>query len=132
MTDIDRLVREVLDEDLPAAPPQSEPGFFRFTLSAFRGPGGWVSVVMLVAQAGLFIAGVWAAIAFYATEDPLVAIKWGLTASTLLILAVVIKLGIVPAIESQRVIRELHRLELRVEAIRVARGASVGNPTNHS
>lgn len=115
MNNIDRMIREVLEEDLPTAPPPSATGFFSFTISAFRGPGGWVSVLMLIAQAGLFLVGVWAAVRCYGAQDMLVAMKWGLSASTLLILAVVVKMGIVPAIESQRVIRELHRLELRVE-----------------
>lgn len=118
MSDVDRLIREILEEELPEPQTTAKRGFFAFTFAALLGPGGWVNIGMLIAQAALFIGGVYAAFRFFGAEEVLPAIKWGLSSSTLLILGLVTKMGIVPSIESSRVIREVHRLELRVEQMR--------------
>jgi hypothetical protein len=126
MSDVDRLIREVLDEELPEREPPARRGFFVFTFAALTGPGGWVNLGMLVAQALLFGAGVYAAFRFFGASEVLPAVKWGLSSSTLLILGLVTKMGIVPSIESNRVIRELHRLELRIEEMRREEGRGAG------
>jgi hypothetical protein len=49
-----------------------------------------------------------------AAETPTEAIHWGLQSAVALIMAVVIKMALYPVIHTQRLLRELKRLELRM------------------
>lgn len=117
MDELDRRIAEALEDDdlgLPADAP--EPGFYPLAFSLFRGPQGWVAWVMMVVQTAMFLTSVWAGWQFYASAEALGALKWGLTAATLAILATQIKLSLMPQMQANRVIHALRRLELRLAA----------------
>lgn len=117
MDEFDRRIAEALaEEDLGLPEDAREPGFFSLAFSTMRGPQGWVTLVMLVMQTAMFLVGVWAAWNFFAATEQLSAIKWGLSAATLMILATQIKLALMPHIQANRVILALRRLELRLAA----------------
>ncbi|RQW43643.1 hypothetical protein EH199_12220 [Novosphingobium sp. LASN5T] len=69
-------------------------------------------MVMMVAQLVLFGFGTWAAIHFFAAADPLTALKWGLPAAMLLIMSLMLKLALWPVIHVNRLIGQIHKLEL--------------------
>ena len=117
MQDIDRMIDEALDEEERRLLRSiEEPGFFGEALSIFKGRTGWVNGVMMVAQAVLFVAGAIAAWRFFEAADPVTQLRWGLPAAVLLILATIIKMALVPRMETNRLIRELKRIELQIAA----------------
>ena len=116
MRDIDNMIEEALGQEEREILRRmgGEPGFFAQAFGVFRGPTGWVNVVMMVAQAAIFIVGVWAAWHFFLAADPVSQLRWGLPAATLLILATILKMALLPRMETNLVIRELKRLELQL------------------
>jgi len=117
MDDIDRRIRDALaEEDLGLSPEGTEPGFFPLAFSLFRGPQGWVSWVLATVQTVMFLAAVWAGWHFYTAAEVLPALKWGLSAATLAILATQLKMGLMPQMQANRVMLALRRLELRLAA----------------
>lgn len=91
-----------------------EPSQLEQAIGLFGGRNGWVNIVLMVLQAALFLAGLWAGWRFVGAETPIEAIHWGLPSAVALIMAVVIKMALYPVIHTQRLLRELKRLELRM------------------
>ena len=115
MKDIDQLIDEALDaEERALHRSLDEQGFFTQAFGVFKGPTGWMSMVMMFWQAVLFIAGVWAAWNFFEAADAVSQLRWGLPALLLLLFAGILKMALIPRMESNRVIRELKRLELQI------------------
>jgi len=117
MDELDRRIAAVLaDDDLGLPADAQEPGFFSLAFSTMRGPQGWVTWVMIGMQTVMFLAAIWAGWHFYSTTDILSATKWGLSAATLVIVAIQLKLALIPQMQANRVILALRRLELRLAA----------------
>ncbi|WP_373353302.1 DUF6768 family protein [Pseudoroseicyclus sp. CXY001] len=113
MSKIDDLIREALEgEDRQMAKELEEAGWFRLAFGLFRGPLGWVTWVLMVVQTVMFVAGGWCAVKFFGTEELLPAIRWGISGAVLWLMAVSLKLSLMPQIQADRVIREIRRLEL--------------------
>ena len=114
-TDIDRMIEEALQGEEQALFRETarEPGFFGQAFGLFGGPNGWVNGVMMAAQAALFVVGVWAAWRFFEADTPLSALHWGLPAAVLLLMSLIIKMGLMPQMQANRLIRELKRLQLQ-------------------
>ena len=51
---------------------------------------------------------------FYTATETLPALKWGLSAATLAIVAVQLKMALMPVLQANRVLLALRRLELRL------------------
>lgn len=116
MRDLDHMIDEALDAEERALLRRigQEPGFFAQASGVFSGTTAWVNMLLMVVQAALFIAGVWAAWNFFEAGDALTAMRWGFPAAVLLLMALIIKLSIWPTIQTNRVIRELKRIELQI------------------
>jgi len=113
MSKLDDLIRDALDEkDQAILDKTEELGYFQLGLSQFGGKLGWVTWVIMIVQATLFLIGVWCAFKFFAATDLLLALKWGLTSATLIIVASALKFSLMPQMQADRVIRELKRVEL--------------------
>lgn len=115
MQDIDRMIEEALEGEEQALFRETarEPGFFTQAFGLLGGTNGWVNVVMVVVQAALFIAGIWAAWRFFAAETPLSALHWGLPAAVLMLMSLIIKMGMMPEMQANRLMRELKRQQLQ-------------------
>ena len=115
MQDIDRMIEEALDGEEQALFRETarEPGFFEQAFGLLGGPNGWVNVVMMVVQAALFVGGLWAWWRFFEAETPLSALHWGLPATVLVLMSLIIKLGMMPELQANRLMRELKRLQLQ-------------------
>lgn len=116
MADIDQTLNDALaaeERDLLRRIDE-EPGHIEQVQSLFGGRTGWVSMVLMAAQAVLFVAGVWAAWRFFGADDALSALHWGLPAAVLLIMALMIKLALWPVMQANRLRLALKRLELLV------------------
>ena len=114
--DIDTLIANTLkDEDRALlARAGAEPGYFRQIGEVFTGPTGWPTMVLVVAQTVMFIAGVWAAWQFFRATEPLEALRWGLPSAVLILGSLMVKLSVWPAIHANRTIHALRRLELQL------------------
>ena len=115
MQDVDRMIEEALDGEEQALFRETarEPGFFEQAFGLLWGPNGWVNVVMMVVQAALFVGGLWAWWRFFEAETPLSALHWGLPAAVLVLMSLIIKLGMMPELQANRLMRELKRLQLQ-------------------
>lgn len=82
--------------------------------SLLGGPAGWVGGVLLVTQALLFAAGVWTGWNFLQADDALSAVHWGLPSAVMLIMSLMLKLALWPAMHANRLMLAIKRLELRV------------------
>ena len=111
MDNLDRLIAEALAEDAQAP---VDPGYFALALSALHGRSAWSNWVLLVVQTVLFVAAVWAGWRFYAASEMLAALKWGLSAATLAIVAVQLKMALMPVLQANRVLLAIRRLDLRL------------------
>jgi len=113
MSKLDELIEEALrEEDREIIEATSEQGWFQLGLSQFSGKLGWVTWVIMITQAILFLAGVWCAIYFFNTTDLLSAVKWGFSGAVLILMATQLKLSLMPKMQADRVLREMKRLEL--------------------
>ena len=116
MRNLDQMIGEALDaeeRDLLRSIGE-EPGFFTQAVGIFGGPTGWVNAVMMGAQIFLFLGGAWAAWHFFEAAEPAQQLRWGLPAAVLLIVATIMKMALLPRMESNRLMRELKRIELQL------------------
>jgi hypothetical protein len=68
----------------------------------------------MLVQTLLFLAGGWAGGIFFAAGDPVTQLRWGLPAAVLLLMALMIKMMIWPAVQTNRIIRELKLIQLQL------------------
>lgn len=116
MRDPDQRIDEALDAEERELLRSigEEPGFFPQAFGMFSGRLGWVNAVLMLVQAVAFLGGAWAAWKFYLTDDTLLALRWGLPAAVLLIMSLMIKMAMWPTIHTNRLMRELKRIELQI------------------
>lgn len=115
MNKLDRLIEEALsDQDKEILSETRELGWFALGASQFSGKLGWVVWVIMTMQIILFLAAVWAGWNFFAATEVLTALKWGLPAATLAIIATIMKTSLMPQMQADRILRELKRVELMI------------------
>lgn len=115
MTKLDKMIEAALTgQDKEILTETRELGFFELGLSQFGGRLGWVTWVLMIVQSVMFIAAVWCGYHFYSAVDVLTAVKWGLTAAVLALMATQLKLSLTPQMQADRVLRELKRVELLI------------------
>lgn len=115
MSKLDDLIAEALsDEERGILRETEELGWFALGARQFRGKLGWVTWVVMIVQATMFLLGLWCGWKFFAATDPLIALKWGLPAAVLVILATILKTSLMPQLQADRVLRELKRVELMI------------------
>lgn len=88
-----------------------EPPHILQTLQLFSGPNGWVNIVLIVTQSIAFVGSLVAAWHFFQAQSALEALRWGLPASVLFLTSLIIKMAMAPAIQTNRLLRELRRIE---------------------
>jgi len=113
MSEIDDLIQKNLSEqEAEIVKSTAELGYFALAMGMFTGKLGWVSWVIMLAQAIMLIIGAWAAWRFFIAEETLTALKWGLSAAVLLLMASQMKMSFMPQLQANRVLRALKRVEL--------------------
>lgn len=114
--ELDAMIREALEsEDRELlAHYGSEPGFFAQAFSIFRGSLGWVmaTVMFLVFVSATLSA--WMGWHFFTTSDPILSLRWGLGAVVCVNVVLFLRGVLMQQISTNRVLRELKRLELQV------------------
>lgn len=113
---IDELIQQSLsEEDEQLLQDFShEPGYVSQAFALFTGKLGWVMWLVGIVQLALFVAAVYALIQFFAIEEMLPALRWGVVAVILVQLSVLLRSFMGMHFEANRVLREVKRLELRM------------------
>lgn len=93
---------------------ERQPGFFELAGSLFTGGGAWPTLVMMTAEIGLFIGGVWCAWRFGQSAETLEALRWGFPALGMILMSFTIKLAFWPVMHINRLKRQVAQLELRL------------------
>lgn len=115
MSKVDEVVRSALPQSEAQVIKETEPlGYFALGLSQFTGRFGWVSWAVMLTQATMFVIGVWCAVQFYQATEVLSAVKWGISGASLIIMATVTKMSLMPQMQADRILRELKRVELLI------------------
>lgn len=116
MRDLDEMIDEALgaEESELLKRIGGEPNILERALGMFGAGVEWMAALMMVIQTLLFIAGAWAAWIFFEAANPVDQLRWGLPAAVLLLMSLMIKLSVAPAIHHNRIMRELKRIELQM------------------
>jgi len=116
MRDLDKMIEEALGEEESEVLRRigGEPGFIERAMGMFGAGPQWMVRFLLFAQTVLFLAGGWAAWNFFAADDPVSQLRWGLPAAVLVLMSLIIKMGVGPVLYHDRVMRELKRIELQI------------------
>ena len=118
-----RNVDELIDEALDAEEREllrsigDEPGFVERMLGMTGPEIVWMVWVMMIFQTLMFAAGLYAAWMFFEAGDPVTQLRWGLPAVVLLLMALLVKLAVPPAIQTKRLMRELKRIEVQIASL---------------
>lgn len=123
MSDLDRMIEDSLKEADGQSPQLDlEPGFFAQAISLFTGRTAWVHWMIMIAQALMFFGAVFCAVKFYQADAVMEALRWGLPSVVLLVIAAIFKTALSPRMETNRLLMEIRRVELRIERMRAERG----------
>jgi hypothetical protein len=93
---------------------KEEPGSFRQMADIFRGPLNWVYVILLITAIALGIFGVYSAWRFAVALEMRPLFHWGALAGFCLVVLAVIRVLFFMQIHTNRILREMKRLELQV------------------
>lgn len=110
----ERISQALTEADRRFLAEMEEKSFFSQLFGLFRGRNAWVVVAMTVAQTGLFLAAVYCGWQFFLAQEVLAALRWGLPAVTLAVLATQIKMAVMAQLQADRVIAALRATELRL------------------
>jgi uncharacterized protein DUF6768 len=115
MSFLDVRINELLSETDAHLLRSSQPhGWLGIGKQMFKSRLGWLVWVMLIVEAAALIGAIWTAVTFFQATDTLVAVKYGLIASSLVMIAVFLQIGLHAQMQVERVIRALKRVEILV------------------
>lgn len=119
--DLDRMIAEALDaEDREIfGELGEEPGYFAQAFGLFRGKLAWVMWVAYITNIVCAGLAIWAAWKMFQTTDPVMTTRWGVLIVVSMVVGVFMKSSLGYQLLSNRVLREVKRLELQI-----ARGQS--------
>ncbi len=122
--DLDRMISEALDaEDREIfGELGEEPGYFSQALALFRGKLAWVMWVIYITNIVAAGIAIWAAWKMFQTTDPVMTMRWGVLIMVSIFIGLFMKSTLGYQLLSNRVLREIKRLELQL-----ARGQSRGS-----
>lgn len=114
MTELDRKIEEALDaEDRDLMREFGEQGLLEQSFSVFQGKQGWIAGVVTVVSVFLFAGAVYSAWNFFHADEVIAAAQWAAGAWFLMTMVAFIKVWFWMRMESNRVLREIKRLELQ-------------------
>ena len=124
MNKIDELIGQALtEEDRALLARHAEPGYLSQAVGIFRGPMASVMWLVNIVAGLAFLAGLYAVWQMVAATDTLVAVKWGVGSLFLFQVTTLCKTFMGNHMQTNRVLRELKRVELQVSMMRARSGA---------
>ena len=112
MNDIDQKIQTALRRAQSGDELTGEPNLAEEVLTAFRGRNRLLSTFVFVLNIALFAVLVWAALRFYRADTVQLQLQWGAVSFVLLVMVSMIKLWFWLELQSNRILRELKRVEL--------------------
>jgi hypothetical protein len=125
MSDVDDAIREALSrEDAELlAQLNEEPGSLRQIAGIFQGPLNWIYVTLLIAAVLVGTVGVYAAWRFSISTEVRPLFYWGAGTGFCLIVLAVVRIVFFMQLNTNRILRELKRLELQVALLGARKSA---------
>ncbi|GJL92158.1 DUF6768 family protein [Hyphococcus sp.] len=115
MDDLDRKIEAALTaEDRALLEQFGEQGLFAQAFGVFTGKQGWIALMATIVTFVIFAAAVYCGWKFYNADAALEATRWGAGAIMLMIMTGFLKIWFWLRMESNRVLREVKRLELQM------------------
>jgi hypothetical protein len=115
MDDLDRKIEAALNaEDRALLEQFGEQHLLAQAFSVFTGKQGWIALVATFMSFVLFIGMIYCSWNFFNAGETLEAARWGAGAMTLIIMTGFLKIWFWMRMESNRVLREVKRLELQM------------------
>lgn len=118
----DRIAQALSAEDRELLAQHAEPGYVAQAFGLFRGPWSWVLWLVNVVGGLSFLAALYALWQMAASLDALAAVKWGVAALVLFQFTMLGKLFLGSHLETNRVLREVKRVELQLALLQRAVG----------
>jgi hypothetical protein len=115
MTDIDDKIREALNADDQKVLDQfgSDPGPISMMLDTFRGKQWWFTVAIWIFGFSFFVLMIVFGQKYFAAEDLKTSLTWGIAFLLCGMGMVIVKVGAWQLMQTQMLLREIKRLELR-------------------
>ncbi len=117
--DIDELIKQALQEDEKdlLARIGDEPGYFKQVFHILKGPLAWVMWLMYFLNIASFLGFLFCAVHLLNAQDVISAIKWGVGTVVLINFTLFFKGSMGVHAETNRLMREFKRMELRLARI---------------
>ena len=112
MNDLDRKIQAALRGEASADQLGSDPNFFEEMMATFRGRHRLLSGFAVVLQLVSLAVFVFALLRFFAAPDVTAQLRWGGLAGLMVLFVANIKFWFWLEVHSNRVLRELKRIEL--------------------
>jgi hypothetical protein len=112
MNDIDQKIQAALRRDSAGDKLLAEPNLAEEVIIAFRGRNRLLSTLMFVFSFVMFLGAVWAAVRFSGAETVASQLRWGGLALLFILMVSFIKVWFWLEMQTNRVLRELKRVEL--------------------
>lgn len=123
MNNVDDLIgRALTEEDRALLASHREPGYVAQAFGLLRGPMAWVMWVAYLAAILAFAGGVYALWQLSDATEAVGAVQWGVASLFLFQVTTMCKSFMGNRMESNRLLRELKRLELQVSLLRDGTG----------
>ena len=131
--ELDALIAEALDADDREllAEVGDEPGYFSQARGLFRGRLAWVMWLAYVMNIIGGMVAVWAAWQMFQTQDVVMTIRWALLVLVSLNIGLFMKHGLGYQMQTNRILREVKRLELQVARSRLSDNAPLPHSDIH-
>jgi hypothetical protein len=112
MNDIDKKIQAALRSETGSDAITAEPNIAEELIVAFRGRHRWLTTLVFIWSIILFIAAVYAAVRFYNAETVTAQLRWGGLSLLFVLMVSFIKVWFWLELNTNRVLRELKRVEL--------------------
>jgi len=120
MNDLDQQIQQALDaEERELFEQFGEQGLFTQWFSVYRGKQGWIATVVTIVSFVIFLCAVYAIWNFLHSADGLEAARWAAIAWALMTMVAFMKVWFWMRMESNRVLREVKRIELQIARLQV-------------
>ncbi len=116
MSNLDEAIQGALSKEDAEflAQIEEEPGAIQQMFGVFRGPFAWMTILFIVILVPLSVFAIYAGWKFAVLEDVRSMLHWGSIALVFLLVAITIRIWLFLEIQTNRVLRELKRVELQL------------------
>ena len=123
MDPLDKKISEALDDEDREILDKigRDQSYAEQAIGLFRGKGAWMNWILMLGQLVWFAVGAYAAWKCYSVTDVVEVVRWGLLATFFMLSAVIAKVGLLPALQANRVLRAMKRLEMQVALLAAKR-----------